>query len=259
MKVFQRSIWKSILESDPQAWSTLFYDDFRPYVGNELVKIGPSAVLKIFEPYLTAQRKFKIEQVLKKRTSAISIVLDGLYNPGNRNAIIRTVESFGHNWLHSIEQDSMKLINRTTQGADQWINVAQWRDRNNLIDLLKTKNIKIITASLSPASIPLEELQITHPSVVILGNEALGPSGEFEEASDFSVKIDTVGMTQSFNVSVAAAIISWEIYKKMSLHSEKLQFPLSPEEELTTKAYYYLRSVPGRLRDQLLSEKFLSK
>lgn len=235
-------------------WKTPFFEDYRPFIARGLVKCGPSQMVDLMAPYLTQERKKKIEDVLDRRSSMVSIVLDGLYNPGNRNAIVRTVESFGHNWLHCVEQDSMKLINRTTQGADQWIHVPQWKHRSELIDVLKKNNIKIITASLTPNAIPLQQLTIQGPSVVVLGNEALGPSTEFEEASDFSVKIDSVGMTQSFNVSVAAAIIAWEIFKSMKINSPN---GLSDEERLTTKAYYYLTSVPGRLRENLLLEKSL--
>lgn len=206
-------------------------------------------VIDRLAPHVTDARLEKIQRVASQRTLQIHTVLDGIYDRGNASAVMRSVEAMGFFNVHMIEtQEKFKAANRVTQGTDKWLNIQKWSDPAECMADLKSKGLQIVATDLD-AAVPLESIDFTIPTAIVLGNERDGISDAVREAADAKVIIPMAGMAQSFNISVAGAITLYHIalHRRKSLHK---MGDVSPEEiEMITAEYLY-RSVESS--DRLL-------
>jgi tRNA (guanosine-2'-O-)-methyltransferase len=160
----------------------------------------------------------------------------------------------GYQKLHLVEtQDKFKAANRVTQGTDKWLDIKKWTDPASCASQLKSEGYQIIVTHLD-AAVPLDEIDVTKPTAIVLGNERDGVSAEMVKASDASVIIPMDGFAQSFNISVAAAIslyhIRLERLRLLGRHAD-----LSDAEQEILRAHYYLRTVnhPEKLIEHALA------
>jgi tRNA (guanosine-2'-O-)-methyltransferase len=208
-----------------------------------------SALAKI-APFVTQERKEKIEKVLAHRSLRFAPVLESIYDRGNISAVMRSAEAFGFCNFHIIETSTaFKESQRVTQGADKWLEVQKWKSSKNCIQHLKESGYKVYTTHLSKDAVSFETLDFSEKTAVVFGNEKEGVSKEALELSDGNVLLPMVGFTQSFNISVAAALsFQWAYSKKPQV--------LDEEEKEILKAAYYLRSIEWP--DKALRDLFLA-
>ncbi len=207
----------------------------------ENLQVHHKLVVDTIGPLLTPERLAKIERVVSGRNFSNAIVLEGIYDRGNISAVMRTAEAFGFVNFHIIEtQEKFKEANRVTQGADKWTEVQKWKTTSECIRDLKKKGHKIVATSLE-ASKPIEEIDWTVPTALVLGNEKDGISKEMFELSDERVIIPMSGFVQSFNISVAGALSLYHIYIKRMAEFGKVA-DVTDEEKEILKAHYYLRT-----------------
>ena len=200
-------------------------------------------VIKALEPWLTQERICRINKVIENRTYTILPVLDGLYDIGNMNAVLRTAESFGFQSVHVIETSAKyRKANRVAQGAEKWLDIFRWKNPTDCIHHLKSRGYKICVTSLNSAK-PINEIDFLSPTAIVLGNEHEGVSNEVIEQADEHIVIPMFGFTRSFNISVAAAII---LYHAFSVRLSKLNTncDLYETEKQILKAIFYWKSLP---------------
>lgn len=206
----------------------ILYDD---------AKFSPDALLTLLNEYVTPERKNKIDLVLKNRSNFFTPILEGLYDRGNISAVMRSAESFGFFQFHIIEfQEKFKESQRVTQGADKWLDIYKWTNTKECIHNLKTQGYKVYTTHLSSEAVPLNQIDFAQKTALIFGNEKKGVTEEALKLSDGNVLLPMAGFTQSFNISVAAAL---------SFQYAYLQNPpkLNSSEVNLLKSSYYLNSI----------------
>lgn len=200
--------------------------------------VTSSEVIEKIGPLLTEHRLQLIDEITQKRNFSTAVVLEGIYDRGNVSAVMRTAEAMGFVNFHVIEtQEKFKEANRVTQGADKWVEVRKWKKTTDCVAELKKNNVKIYTTSLE-ATQTISDIDWSHPSALVLGNEKDGVSKEMMELSDGLFKIPMNGFVQSFNISVAAAVCLYHI--KLVLGDKFCQ--LTDEEKELLKAMYILRT-----------------
>jgi len=201
-------------------------------------KYNISRVIERLAEFLTESRRQKIDTVLASRSNYFVPVLEGLYDRGNVSAVMRSAEAMGFYKLHIIEKfddfkDSQK---RVSQGADKWLDIQKWKSTLNCIHELKKEGYQVFTTALSEDAVSFEDLDFSKKTAVIFGNEKSGVSEEALKLSDGNVLLPMSGFTQSFNISVAAAL---------SLQSAALKKPkvIDEDEKTRLKALYYLKTL----------------
>lgn len=157
----------------------------------------------------TPQRRARMEEVLTQRQPDLTLVLANIHDPHNVSAIYRSCDAFGVAEVHLYYTDTaFPLLGRkTSASARKWVDTVRHKDKEALLTSLRAKGQQIIATSCTPAARPLREWDFTKPTAIIMGNEHSGVSPELVEAVDGEVYIPMRGMIQSFNVSVAAAVI----------------------------------------------------
>lgn len=199
-------------------------------------------IIEKLGPCIVPERRLRLQEVIAQRTYTVVPVLDGLYDHGNVNAVIRSAEALGYQALHQIDSSpAFKRAKRVSQGADKWLDIEHWAATGPCIDRLKRLGYRIVATHFEDAR-PIHEFDFTQPTAVVFGNEHEGVSQAALSAADDRMVIPMTGFTRSFNISVAAALCLYHIREArqriLGLHGD-----LTPDEQRGLTASYYLRSV----------------
>ena len=166
-----------------------------------------------------AKRYCVLEDILelanKKNEPPFIIILDGIEDPRNLGAIIRTAECAGVHGIVIPKRRAVGLtytVEKTSAGALEHILVAKEANISLTIEKLKKHNIWVFGADASGSTWCQQTL--TGPIALVLGAEGKGLSKLVKEKCDSLISLPMVGKINSLNVSVAAAIITYEILRQ---------------------------------------------
>jgi tRNA (guanosine-2'-O-)-methyltransferase len=160
-------------------------------------------------PLLTEARQQRILSVIEARLSSVTIVLDRLIDPHNTAAILRTSEGLGLCRAHVIPHEDgadAHAHRQVTQDADKWIDVELHGSGAGCATALKAQGFEVWAGHLDGNARLYTELPVDRPVALLFGNEHEGPREDTLSACAGTFRIPMAGFTQSFNVSVAAAI-----------------------------------------------------
>ncbi|HXN55964.1 MAG TPA: RNA methyltransferase [Myxococcales bacterium] len=157
---------------------------------------------------LTGARLARIESVIAARLASVTLVLDRLLDPHNVAAALRTAEGLGLLRMHVVPHEERDLVahRRVTQDAEKWIEVEAHGTGAQAARTLSSRGFAVYAGHLDARAVPLSQLPVDTPIALLFGNEHEGPSTETLGACAGTFRIPMGGFTQSFNVSVAAAI-----------------------------------------------------
>jgi len=161
------------------------------------------------ESQLSEERLSRLRSVLNHRIDTITLVLDNLLDPHNMAAICRTSEALGITELYTIERDyELDVSHRVSRYSDKWLLIHRFTSMQDCVAALRDREFTILAAQMTDEAVPLDEMAIDSNSriAVVLGNEHEGVHRNLLKAVDGSVVIPMAGFTESFNVSVAAAL-----------------------------------------------------
>lgn len=205
-------------------------------------ELSADEVIDLLTPRLTERRMQRIDEVIAKRTYEVACVFDGPYDMGNVSAVLRTCEGLGIQPVHIIEtQEKFKEANRVTQGAEKWLDIRRWKEPMACVDELKSRGYRICATHLE-ASRPIAEIDFSEPTALVLGNEQEGVSDEVLEASDLRCIIPMAGFTQSFNISVAAALTLYHV-RRWRIDRLGREGELTDRELEILRAHFAMRGV----------------
>ncbi|HYR75471.1 MAG TPA: 23S rRNA (guanosine(2251)-2'-O)-methyltransferase RlmB [Pyrinomonadaceae bacterium] len=146
----------------------------------------------------------------------LAIVLDGVEDPRNLGAILRTSECAGVDGVFVPERRAAGLsetVAKASAGAIEHVPVARVTNLSLLIKQLKERNVWVIGTA-ADASMEYTEWDWTKPSALVLGGEGAGLHRLIRERCDVLVRIPVHGRIESLNVSVAAGIILYEALRQ---------------------------------------------
>jgi len=156
--------------------------------------------------------------------NALLVVLDGVEDPRNLGAILRTVECSGADAVFIPERRAVGLtdiVAKSSAGASEHVKVAKVANINRLIEELKARNIWVIGTS-GNAEMDYTEWDWKQPTALILGGEGSGLHRLVAENCDVLVKIPMYGRIESLNVSVAAGVILFEAVRQRVVSGEPI-------------------------------------
>lgn len=140
------------------------------------------------------------------------VMLDGIEDPHNLGAVLRTADGAGFHGLILRKRRSAGLtdtVAKTSAGASAHVLTAQVANLNFAIDKLKQLDIWIVGADQNTEKI-YYDADLTGPLCIVIGSEGQGLSRLVREKCDFLVKIPMYGKINSLNASVAASLLFFE-------------------------------------------------
>jgi len=151
--------------------------------------------------------------------TSLLLILDGVEDPRNFGAILRTAECAGVHGTFIPEHRSVGLnetVAKSSAGAAEHAKIAKVTNLNRLIEELKQKNVWVVGTA-AEAETNYSEWDWTRPSALVLGSEGKGLHRLVAENCDVLVKIPMYGKIQSLNVSVAAGVILFEAQRQREI------------------------------------------
>ncbi|MCX6297365.1 MAG: RNA methyltransferase [Bacteroidetes bacterium] len=184
--------------------------------------------------FISETRRAKFDTVLNYRTRHITVVLEDLYQPHNASAVLRSCDIFGIQDIHIIENKNAYTVNKDIAlGAPKWLNLNKYRkEENNSLDCikkLKEQGYRIVATTPHEKDCNLEDLPVDKPLALFFGTELTGISDTVREYADEYVKIPMYGFTESFNISVCAALCLHSLKEK--LHRSEIDWHLNDIEK----------------------------
>ena len=215
-------------------------------MGKEKNKETRAEFINFLKKYVQKERQEKFKKVLNERTKYITVVLEDIHHPHNASAVIRSCDCFGIQDAHIIENKYEYDINPfVVKGASKWINIKKYnKEKNNTlncINKLKEDGYRIIATSPHASDKDLGDLDLSAGKVaLVFGTEETGISNIVKENADEFIKIPMVGFTESFNISVCAAICLNELSNKA--RKEGINFKLTEEEKAHLTMEWLIKS-----------------
>ncbi len=180
----------------------------------------------------TPERESKIKRVLGQRQNDLTLVLANIHDPHNVSAIYRSCDAFGVPRVHLYYTRTAfpALGEKSSASARKWVESERHKTAEGLAETLRGKGMRILATSCSPGAKPVAEYDLAQPTAIIMGNEHSGVDAELLPLADGELFIPMYGMIQSFNVSVAAALILSEASRQRALAGKYLTPTYAPEE-----------------------------
>lgn len=207
--------------------------------------------------FMYERRIERIEEVLAKRTKHITIVLEDIYQSQNASAVLRTCDCFGIQDVHIIENLNTYNINPdVSMGSDKWLNLTYHNQTGNnskaCISKLRKKGYRIVATTPHTDDVNLESFDIEKGKfALVFGSEKPGLSEEIMEEADEYLRIPMHGFTESFNISVSAAVILHHLVWK--LHQSDINWQLNADQYEALKLDWIIKSLK---KPELLIKSF---
>lgn len=158
-----------------------------------------------------------LEACIQARPKKMLILaLDGVQDPGNFGAIMRTAEAAGVQGLVVSAAGSCPLsatVSKASAGADAYLKVARSQRLDRLLGELADEGVQVIAAAPGADKLPWE-IDWRKPSVLVLGAEGEGISQNVLRRCTARVQLPMLGQIESLNVSASAAAILYEAVRQ---------------------------------------------
>ena len=170
--------------------------------------------------FITENRKQRFEEVVVFRTRYITVILEDIYQPHNASAVLRTCDCFGIQDVHIIENKNKYHVNPDVAlGSSNWLTLHKYNKKENntadCIKALKKKGYTVIATTPHENGCNIDELDLSHKTALLFGTEMKGLSEQAIQQADGYVKIPMYGFTESFNISVSAAIALFSLTERL--------------------------------------------
>jgi len=216
-------------------------------------------LIEYLRGFVSDNRYAKFGQVLDFRTRHLAVVLEDIYQPHNASAVLRSCDIFGVQDIHIIETKNAYTVNKDIAlGSAKWLSLVKYRKgENNSLDCikaLKAKGYRIVATTPHERDCNIDELPIDKPLALFFGTELTGISDTVREHADEFVKIPMYGFTESFNISVCAALCMHTLKEKLHKSTVNWKLPEAEREELLLK--WLRNTIPSA---DLIEKDYLAK
>jgi len=203
---------------------------------------------------VTPERYRRLKSVLDRRQPDLTVLMENVHKPHNLSAILRTADAVGIYEAHAVNPTGgVPTYQDTSGGSEKWVYLRVHPEIEEAAAHLKERGFTIYAANLSERAVDYRRVDYTRPAVVLLGAEKWGVSERAAALADADVIIPMMGMVQSLNVSVAAAVILFEaqrqrleagLYDHPRLDRETYRRTLFEWAYPREAAYYRARGLP---------------
>ncbi len=219
-----------------------------------------SELIAYLTGFVTEERKKRFDEVIKNRTRHVTIGLEDIFQPHNASAVLRSCDCFGIQDVHIIENENKYTINPDVAlGSYKWLSLNRYNKKENnntlsCIDTLKKNGYAIAVTSPHKDSYTIENVPLDKKLALFFGTELEGMSEQLEKNAEVFVKIPMMGFTESFNISVAAALSMYTLSNRLRKENVKWQITEMEKEEILLQ--WFRNTIP---RAELLEKDFLEK
>jgi 23S rRNA (guanosine2251-2'-O)-methyltransferase len=177
---------------------------------------NPQGVIAIVPPFNYCEVDDILNEAKSKNEAPFILILDGIEDPHNLGAIIRTAETAGVHGIIIPKRRACSVnstVYKVASGAVEHVKIARVNNLNDEIKYLKSKDVWIYGTAIEATKYYYEE-NLKGAVALVIGNEGEGISRLVRENCDILLKIPMKGHITSLNASVSAGIVMYEVVKQ---------------------------------------------
>ncbi len=143
------------------------------------------------------------------------VMLDGLEDPHNLGAILRSCDALGVDGVIIGKNRSVSLngtVAKVSTGAIEYVKVAKVTNLSRTLDTLKDKGFWVVGCDVDTKTIDYRQQDYNMPLVIVIGSEGSGISRLVRKNCDICVTLPMIGHVSSLNASVATAVLLYQVY-----------------------------------------------
>ena len=180
----------------------------------------------------SSRRMEKIRQVLSRRQPGLTVVMENIHDPHNVSAVFRTCDAVGVMQVELLytREKFPRIGKKSSSSANKWLERRRHTSVDACFRTLREEGFRIYATHLGTGTVSLYDLDLTQKVALVFGNEHRGVSDEAAGNADANFQIPMVGMIQSLNVSVAAAVSLYEALRQRIASGSMDRRALSQEE-----------------------------
>ncbi len=177
-------------------------------------------LLEYLMTFVSEERKKRFDEIIQFRTRHITVVLEDIYQPHNASAILRTCDLTGVQDVHIIENKNKYEVNpEVALGSSKWLTLKKHnrKDSNTLeaINSLKENGYTVVATTPHKKTWDLDSIPIDNKTAFLFGTELTGLSDLAIKSSDEHLRIPMFGFTESYNISVSAALVLYTLTQRL--------------------------------------------
>jgi len=198
-------------------------------------------LIQYLSQYVTEKRMSLFRNVVKNRTNYLTVVLEDIYQSQNASAVLRSCDCFGIQNVHVVEnRNDFEVDPNVAMGASKWLTINHYNGGGNntqkALHKLKSEGYRIIATSPHENDMLLDDFDFENGKfALVFGTEMSGISEDVKQNADAFLKIPMYGFTESFNLSVSAAIVLHHLSFKLKKSSVQWQLSNDESDELIMK------------------------
>ena len=173
-------------------------------------------VVAVVPPFNYCEVDDILNYAKQKKEDPFILILDGIEDPGNLGAIIRTAETAGVHGIIIPKRRAASVnstVNKASAGAVEYVKIARVTNISDAIERLKQNGLWICGTSIDSNKYYYNQ-DLTGPIAIVIGNEGKGIGEKVKKNCDFLVKIPMKGKISSLNAGVSTGIIVYEAVKQ---------------------------------------------
>ncbi len=194
------------------------------------------ALLEHLSQFISENKNSLFQKIIENRTRYLTVVLEDIYQPHNASAVLRSCDCFGIQDVHIIENQNIYEVNPDVAlGSSKWLNLVKYTEAGNntptAIQSLRDKGYRIVATTPHKDDVNLQVLDLSKgPVALLFGTEMRGLTDDALAMADEYMKIPMYGFTESFNISVSAALCLFYLSEK--LRNSDIPWQLTEDEKL---------------------------
>lgn len=208
--------------------------------------------------FISDNKRSLFDRIAPLRTRHVTVVLEDIYQSQNASAVLRTCDLVGVQDVHVIENRNMyKVDQQVALGSSQWVDIIPYRTHEDntraCMQALRAKGYHIIATSPRGDACTPHSIDLQQPMAFCFGTELTGLSDTLISEADAHLRIPMYGFTESYNISVSAAITLFTVMER--LRNSEVDWRLDDDASLALRLQWVrtiLQSaelIEARLRD----------
>jgi tRNA (guanosine-2'-O-)-methyltransferase len=202
--------------------------------------------------FVTDERNALFDRLVMERTGYVTVVLEELYQPRNCSAILRSCDSLGVQHVHVIEGANRFVDNAAiSMGAGEWLTLHRHpggeEGTARAIGVLKADGYRVVATTPRVRDAMVDDLDLHAGKMAfLLGTELTGLSDTAIALADEHVRVPMYGFTESYNVSVCAALLLYSVVRR--LRESTIDWHLTENERQEVLLAWYKHSIKDSAR-----------
>lgn len=193
--------------------------------------------------YFSDNKRDLFDRLAPLRTRHISVVLENIYQSHNAAAVLRSCDCFGVQDVHVVEESNpFNPAGDVAVGSSKWVDYYKHRSIADAYRHLHAHGYRIVATLPHENDTMIGDLDISQPTALVFGTELTGLTQEAIDGADAYVKIPMYGFTESFNISVCAALSLFSLTERMR-RSDDLKWRLDDDDLLDLKLHWAMQAI----------------